>query len=141
MRKWLNHETPWEIEHPEFFLTLCCRPRGSNQLCREDRAGCVLDAVKKFHQQHRWFCSIVLLMPDHLHAIVQILGRKKFSVVIGQFKQQTTVLTEISWQKGCFEHRIRHAGSFAEKFAYIENNPVESGLVSEPEKWPWKWQP
>jgi REP element-mobilizing transposase RayT len=141
MRKWLNHDTPWEVEHPEFFITLCCRPRGSNQLCRQGRAEHALQTAQEFHLKKKWFCSILLLMPDHLHAIVQIPERRRFSLVIGQFKQKTASLAKIRWQRGCFEHRIRHPGSFAEKLAYIQENPVSAGLVSLPEKWPWKWLP
>lgn len=141
MRRWLRHATPWGVEYPEFFITICCRPKGLNQLCHTKSGLATLKIAKEFHQKRKWSLSILLLMPDHLHAIVQIPERKRFSLVIGQFKQRVACKTSVKWQRGVFEHRIRHSGSWAEKFAYIKENPVAAGYAPNPEVWPWKWQP
>ena len=61
--------------------------------------------------------------------------------MIGQFKQRVACKTSVEWQRGFFEHRIRNSGSWAEKFIYIQENPVSAGYTSRPETWPWKWQP
>ena len=141
MRKWLNHEIPWEIEYPEFFITICCRPRGLNQLCHTNSGSAILRIAQEFHHKGKWSLSILLLMPDHLHAIVRIPGRRRFSAVIGQFKQRVACKTSVRWQRGFFDHRIRHPGSWAEKFTYIQQNPVSAGHTPDSESWPWKWQP
>jgi len=139
MRYWLRHETPDGIEHPDFFITLCCRHRALNHLCRPERADSIIKTIQHFHETKRWFCSIALLMPDHLHAIVQIPDHRKFSTVIGEFKQRTNQATGIIWQRGFFDHRIRHHSSLEEKWKYIEMNPVRAGYVSAPEDWPYRW--
>ena len=42
------------------------------------------------------------------------------------------------WQKGFFDHLIRHSESYSEKWQYVEQNPVRAGLVTESEDWPWQ---
>jgi putative transposase len=44
---------------------------------------------------------------------------------------------KVEWQTGFFDHRLRTKESFAEKAAYIRNNPVRAGLVKQPKDWPW----
>ena len=41
------------------------------------------------------------------------------------------------WQPRYFDFILRRAADFAEKFAYIHNNPVVAGLVTSVEEWPW----
>jgi hypothetical protein len=43
--------------------------------------------ARKYHQTHRWHGSIALLMPAHLHAIVQIPENLTLVAVIRFFKQ------------------------------------------------------
>jgi len=42
------------------------------------------------------------------------------------------------WQKGFFDHLIRHGESYSEKWEYVRQNPVRAGLVGTPEDWPWQ---
>jgi len=37
-----------------------------------------------------------------------------------------------------FDHILRSAESYAEKWAYVVANPVRAGLVREGETWPWQ---
>jgi len=50
-----------------------------------------------------------------------------------------------SWQKyignEIFDHRLRHDESLAEKFAYICQNPVRTGLVQDEQDWPYVFIP
>jgi len=39
------------------------------------------------------------------------------------------------WQDGFFDHLLRSAESYAEKWHYVRNNPVRAGLVATPETW------
>ncbi len=42
------------------------------------------------------------------------------------------------WQKGFFDHLIRHSESYAEKWEYVCQNPVRAGLVAVAEDWQWQ---
>jgi hypothetical protein len=42
------------------------------------------------------------------------------------------------WQKGFFDHLIRHSESYSQKWEYVRQNPVRAGLVSSPGEWPWQ---
>ena len=45
------------------------------------------------------------------------------------------------WQKGYFDHLLRSAESYSEKWDYVRNNPVRAGLVGSWENWPWLGEP
>jgi len=137
-RRNLDHSTPWGVEYPEYFLTICCRKMGVNQLCKDGVGERVMELVRKYHQARRWHCSIALLMPDHFHAIVQIPENLRLVFVIRYFKQTCARQTGLAWQRGFFEHRIRCHESAQQKYRYIEMNPVRAGLVKNAEDWPWR---
>ena len=141
MRKWLRHATPEWVEYPEFFITICCRPQGFNQLCLPKTGPRLLESFATYHKENRWFCSLVVLMPDHLHALIQIPERLKFSNVIRSWKSFSTKTMGIRWHHGFFDHRIRRSESLTEKWAYMEMNPVRAGLIQNPADWPYRWEP
>lgn len=41
------------------------------------------------------------------------------------------------WQKGFFDHILRSADSYSEKWIYVEQNPVRAGLVASHQDWPF----
>jgi REP element-mobilizing transposase RayT len=141
-RKWLNHSTPlWVGTSPNYFITLCCEERTSNQLCSNSAGSVILDAAHHYHESHKWYLHILLLMPDHIHAIVCLPPDGELTRVMADFKKFTARQTGISWQKGFFEHRLRNDESLDEKVSYILNNPVRKALANSPEEWPWKYHP
>ena len=139
-RKKLDHGThPAARFGATYFLTICCQERGRNQLCRPETGDSVLESARRYHQGGRWWCRIVLLMPDHLHALVGLPAEAALSKVVGDFKHATARFAGIEWQKGFFDHRLRHDESLSEKAAYIRRNPVRAGLISESESWRHSW--
>jgi hypothetical protein len=42
------------------------------------------------------------------------------------------------WQEGFFDHLLRSRGSYAEKAAYVLQNPVRGGFCAKPEDWPYQ---
>jgi len=141
VRIWLKHETPYWVEYPEFFITICTRPRHLNQLCLPERSDFILRSAEEYHLLHRWHCSLILLMPDHLHALIQVPERSKLTHVIASWKGYLTRNLNIRWHRGFFDHRIRRSESLNEKWNYIEMNPVRAGFVKKPEEWPYRWSP
>jgi REP element-mobilizing transposase RayT len=139
-RRKLGHLTPWGVEYPEFFITICCRTRCVNQLCQKGVGEKILKLAQKYQESRRWHCSLVLLMPDHLHAMIQVPEDQRLVHVIQYFKQACAKQVGIRWQRGFFDHRIRQDESAQGKYRYIEMNPVRSGYVANPENWPWRIQ-
>lgn len=100
-----------------------------------------------------------VVMPEHVHILIRprdgipasrLLNFVKKSVaqrVITRWKRlKAPVLTAIVrddesprfWQKGGgFDRNVREAAEFAKEVRYIHRNPVERGLVANPEDWQW----
>ena len=82
-----------------------------------------------------------VLMPDHLHLFVS--GGHEF-VLLQWVRMLKRVLSKAiaadlpHWQKGFFDHLIRHSESYSEKWEYVRQNPVRAGLVSDPDDWPYQ---
>ena len=55
---------------------------------------------------------------------------------IAAFKKFTARTLGIRWQRGFFDHRLRHEESEREKADYILRNPERAGLVVQWEQWP-----
>lgn len=139
-RRWLRHETPWFVENEDFFITICCRPRGTNQLCRDGPSKMVLEAVACRHENFTWFVWGCVLMPDHLHAVVSMGTRTSLKDSVKDFKKWVKHRVGIDWQKGFFDHRIRNNAYLNAYCRYMERNPVRAGLVEKPQEWPYYYE-
>jgi REP element-mobilizing transposase RayT len=42
------------------------------------------------------------------------------------------------WQEGFFDHVLRNAESYSDKWQYVRMNPVRAGLCRRPEDWPYQ---
>jgi len=141
-RRALPHDPPHFIGTSDaiFFITICCTPKGMNQLCRPRIAQALFDAARFYYEQHRWGVPLLLLMPDHLHMLACFgpdFGMKK---TVANWKRYAANRLGIRWQRDFFDHRLRSDGSFDEKSAYILQNPVRAGLVARLEDWPYQLQ-
>jgi REP element-mobilizing transposase RayT len=136
-RKVLDHRPPPGIESPEWFLTICTRPQGINQLCHPETGSKLLDLIRDYHHRQCWNVELVVLMPDHLHAILSVPGGRSLSTVVASWKRLATKRFGISWQRGFFDHRLRSASSAQQKWKYVMQNPVRAGLASDPVDWPY----
>ncbi len=142
-RKQLNHDIPSGVRPEEavFFLTICCRPRGENQLCKSDIASVMFDSIAVGQQRGDWWVRLVLLMPDHLHALISFPRDREMGKVINDWKKLLARKLQITWQRDFFDHRIRSEESVREKADYILQNPVRAGLTERVEDWPYVWMP
>lgn len=84
-------------------------------------------------------------MPDHVHFFARPEHEaKSLSDFIRDWKKWTSrELTKASgtaqpvWQKEFFDHVLRSADSYSEKWEYVKQNPVRAGLVQAPDLWPY----
>jgi putative transposase len=137
-RKWLGHAVPSWVDHGVFFITINCDKRGGSPLLAESIIACIRDAAMHYHGSH-WFVHLWLVMPDHVHALLSFPRNEGMVKAIGDWKRYTSRITGVKWQKGFFDHRLRHDESFEEKAHYIRMNPVREKLVEIPEAWPHVW--
>ena len=87
-------------------------------------------------------------MPDHVHFFCaeQTEGaRYRLSLFIGHWKEwtakglcKTQAIRPPVWQERFFDHVLRTDESYAEKWAYVRENPVRAGLVKTWDDWPWQ---
>ena len=141
MRIWLKHGTPDWVQYPEFFITICTRPKYLNQLCLTEKSNFILRSAERYHHLHRWNCPLILPMLDHLHALIQVPEKYKLTQVIGSWKGYLAKKLDIRWHLGFIDSRIRRSESLNEKWNYIAMNPVRFGFVKNPSDWPYRWSP
>jgi REP element-mobilizing transposase RayT len=140
-RKTLPHETPsWVTDGSEYFITICTHPRGQNQLCHAEIAEQIRTAFWFYQSRGDLWVHLLLLMPDHLHAILSFNRDPGMQTSIKEFKKYTAKRLGIIWQRDFFDHRLRAGESYAEKAWYIRMNPVRAGLIETPDEWPYGWE-
>jgi REP element-mobilizing transposase RayT len=96
-------------------------------------------------QEHNIAVGRYVIMLDHIHLFVAFpIAGLTLSEWIHTLK---TVLAKQlirlgvqkpHWQEGFFDHVLRSAESYAEKWEYVRMNPVRAGLCDEPERWPYQ---
>ena len=106
-RKTLQHEIPdWVGDGAVLFITINCKPRGQNQLAQPTH----VDAIEPrslHHQQSAgaWWVHLLLLMPDHLHALVSF-PRQAVSIVPKPAESCRTEIHAFSVPMGTFSSGI-----------------------------------
>jgi REP-associated tyrosine transposase len=89
-----------------------------------------------------WMVGSYVVMPDHLHLFCAPVNedvsiehwitywKRRFHRCFGNDAPR--------FQSRGFHHRLRRDESYSNKWEYVRLNPVRSGLVSEPEDWPFQ---
>jgi putative transposase len=133
----------WVAPDAVFFITINCQRRGIPQLTVGDLPARLFSTVSFYQNQKRWWPEILLLMPDHLHALIAFSWGKSggMNAVVSDWKRYTARTFGIDWQRDYFDHRIRHEMDHVEKWAYIRDNPMRAGLTDSAENWPHVWFP
>ncbi len=119
-----------------YFITtniLNRRPLLSNPAAAE----CAKRSIAWMEEAGRWKWITFVLMPDHLHFVVE-LGKpmpldesmRRFKGYTGQMLSRLGPERGPVWQDGYFEHRLRSGGKFFEVLFYIYWNPVKAGLTA-----------
>ncbi len=92
----------------------------------------------------RWIC--VMVMPDHIHAVIQPGCNQTLGSVLHSLKSFTA--KEINalrgetgsvWQEGYYERGIRGEEALNEIVQYCYGNPVRKGLVKRARDYPYWW--
>jgi putative transposase len=147
MHKHLRWLTRVWIDDPVYFVTSCTYKRTTNLAC-EDAASILVKEWRGARARHGWSIGRYVVMPDHLHFFcAPNRDAKPLSDFIGFWKEWTSKglkkplrLTNMLWQEQFFDHVLRSAESYNQKWEYVRANPVRAGFVKDPDDWPWQGQ-
>jgi putative transposase len=80
-----------------------------------------------------------VVMPEHVHLLLSEPPERTLSLILQAIKLSTAKrLTERPfWQRRYYDFNVYTTGKIAEKLGYMHRNPVERGLVDEPDEWKW----
>ena len=137
-------ERVW-IDHPIYFVTTCTERRVPILAC-EQAAAILNKEWRDARSRHGWAVGRYVIMPDHVHFFCSAeLEAKPLSIFMGFWKEWTSkeIKAEMRlpgsvWQEEFFDHVLRSAESYSEKWNYVRENPVRAGLVKNADEWPWQ---
>ena len=127
--------------HDVHFLTFSCYRRKPN-LVSATACCAFLAALERVREQHRPCVYGYVIMPEHVHLLVNEPDRGTLAQVMQSLKQgvaRSLALraAESFWQARYYDFNVWSHRKFVEKLRYIHRNPLKRGLVARPEDWPW----
>jgi putative transposase len=140
-RKTLPHGIPdWVEDGSEYFITIRGKDRGRNQFCNDEVFELIKSSLLFRQERGDLWVHLLVLMPDHLHAIMSFSPTIGMKRSISQWKRYISTNSVIEWQRDFFDHRLRQDESYVEKAHYIRMNPVRAGLVGDSKDWKFVWE-
>jgi putative transposase len=121
------------------YVTVCTHQRQpllANQTMHET-------LIQAWKQASDWLIGRYVLMPDHLHLFCAPLSSAASNLNQWvRFWKSTSARKCPSktklWQRDFWDTQLRRSESYESKWAYVRNNPVRAGLVSQPDNWPYQ---
>ncbi|MFL6520260.1 MAG: REP-associated tyrosine transposase [Chthoniobacterales bacterium] len=86
-------------------------------------------------EAHGAYVGAYVIMPNHIHFFVVLEQDKELSAWMKSLKNslsktlRTLAVSPPHWQKGFFDHVLRSAESYSQKWEYVRDNPVRAGLT------------
>jgi putative transposase len=145
---WFNRR-PLRLEQlftklqPFYFVTFNTSTRAS-MLARPEIHDVFRAFCRRAYEQYDVAAGRYVLMPDHVHLFVAFpptgitLSRWMQSLRSVLGKELLRLGFQKRWQEGFFDHVLRSAESYSEKWEYVRMNPVRAGLCRKPEDWPYQ---
>jgi putative transposase len=121
-----------------FYVTIVTRAREA--LLTDLRAAqLILNSFAFFVRQKEIVLVAYVIMPDHLHVILQVKPPLTLSGWASRFKSFTTheQTGTAMWQHGYWSELVVTEGFAREKLVYMHNNPVRAKLSCEATHYPW----
>lgn len=132
-------------KQPLLFITACTV--GRRPLLAGNAAKEILESVWiKAASIDGWYVGHYLLMPDHVHFFAQpTIEAKPLAAWVKSWKSISSrrIVTACDatapiWQADYFDHFVRSADSYRQKWDYVQNNPVRQGLCQRNADWPYQ---
>ena len=138
----------WSNPLSEYFLT-CCTDQRQRGLEDVKIGEALLLEVARLENDGIWRVRTAVIMPDHLHLLVELGEKSQLSDAMRLFKGRTSVALRaraLRWERGYFDHRMRNEDRLP-VFLYIFLNPYRAELVAQSQRWPgyyccaedWEW--
>ena len=123
------------------FLTFSCHKRRPNFRTTESRDTFV-SALERVRQNYDLCVYGYVVMPEHVHLLVSEPERGTLAQAMQSLKQGVARRLALRakdsfWQERYYDFNTWSECKFVEKLRYIHRNPVNRGLVTQPEDWPW----
>jgi putative transposase len=98
--------------------------------------------LERVRQRYEFVVAGYVLMPEHVHLLISEPKKASLSIALQILKQQSSRklkrTNEIQfWQRRYYDFNVWSYHKASEKLNYMHRNPIERGLVAEPEDWPW----
>jgi putative transposase len=143
---WFNRR-PLRLAHlstnlrPFYFVTFNTAMRVP-MLARPETHHAFRKFSRRAHERYDVAVGRYVLMPDHIHLFAAF---PPTGITLSKWVQslRSVLGKELlrlgfqkpHWQEGFFDHVLRSAESYSEKWEYVRMNPVRAGLCREPEDW------
>ena len=119
-------------------------PDTANPLACAAPAWIVQTCIRWLHVNGRWQCKAYVVMPDHVHIVFELGSKQNLGNVMAAFGKYTarnlnTYLNRRGpvWQRGFYDHCLRHERTYLRHLRYVVENPVRKGFVQRTEDWPF----
>jgi putative transposase len=128
-----------------YFVTFCTHERQRFLAKDEVHTAFVLFA-KRAKDTFNVAVGRYVIMPDHVHLFVRGDDNFRLGSWVGALKQALAKAGMLSrakgqvWAEGFFDHLLRSNESYSQKWNYVRENPVRSGLVKSVADWPYQGQ-
>ena len=124
----------------DHFVTFSCYKRLPS--LNNDHARTVfVETLERLRQRHQFYIFGYVLMPEHIHLLLNEPPAMPLSGIFRALKTQTSKQLKGDrarfWQLNYYDFNVFTQKKFSEKLQYIHRNPVTRGLVENPEDWPW----
>jgi REP element-mobilizing transposase RayT len=86
---------------------------------------------------------IYCVMPEHVHLVIGIGEQGDLISILHDFKSYTTnqwrkrTSQDTFWQESFYDHGVRRSERMDDLIAYVAANPVDAGLISDWQDYPW----
>ena len=111
---------------------------------KEPRIGRLVENALLHGDGERYLLISWCVMPNHVHVLIEPLGGRKLREILHTWKSYTAQIANLwlgrkgaFWQREFRDRYIRNIKHFNGVKAYIEQNPVEAGLVERAVDWPF----
>src|SRR5215467_5534287 len=144
MSKPARNSAPRSIETDERTFFVTSKTIEGKALLQSDRmATLFIDVLRSYVAQGRFVVNEFVVMRDHVHLIITVDHtmsiEKAVQLIKGNYSYRAGKefgLRGTIWQRGFSEVRILNRAAFLKYRSYIEQNPVEAGLVERAEDYP-----
>jgi putative transposase len=124
---------------PTFFITSVTAERRT-LFEHATTADLLIDVFLHYRGQHKYQLHDLVVMPDHFHALItpvqEIPLERAVQFIKGGFSFQLKSISPV-WQPGFTNHRIADDEDFENYREQIRTDPVRTGLVRNPEDYPY----